>query len=87
MAMQQYYGHTVEGAALFLGENNWQASGRVAQGGAVLVQSCDIGVFRTCKRAMAEGLAWAKDWIDRNQCPGYVQPLPPAAGNPEPLHA
>lgn len=87
MATQQYYGHTVEGVALFLGENNWQASGRVAQGGAVLVQSCDIGVFRTCERAMAEGLAWGKDWIDRNQCPGYVQPLPPAAGHPEPLHA
>ena len=87
MAMQHYYGHTVEGAAQFLGENSWRASGRVSQGGAVLVQSCDIGVFRTCERAMAEGLAWGKGWIDRNQCPGFVQPTSPATEHREPLHA
>lgn len=87
MATQQYYGHTVEGAALFLGENRWQASGRVAQSGAVLVQSCDIGVFRTSERAMAEGLAWGKHWIDCNQCPGYVQRPSPATDHPESLHA
>ncbi|RZT42488.1 hypothetical protein [Cupriavidus agavae] len=74
MATQQYYGHTVEGAAMFLAEGNWQASGRVAQCGAVVVQSCTIGIFRTRERAMAEGLAWGKHWIDANQCFDHALP-------------
>ncbi|MDT6963325.1 hypothetical protein QTN24_17640 [Cupriavidus sp. SZY C1] len=70
MATQQYYGHTVEGTAVFVGEEQWRATARVTQGGAALVQSCEIGIFRTRERAMAEGLAWGKRWIDCNQCPG-----------------
>ena len=67
MARQQYFGHTVEGTALPLGEDCWQATGRVEHHGALLVQSCNIGSFRTAERAMAEGLAWSKQWIDCNQ--------------------
>nr|WP_315591883.1 hypothetical protein [uncultured Cupriavidus sp.] len=84
MARQQYFGHTVEGTAVLIGEDCWKATGRVEQRGALLAQSCDIGSFRTAERAMAEGLAWSKHWIDCNQ---RVDRIPTDAGRPAHIHA
>ncbi|WP_180862964.1 hypothetical protein [Cupriavidus pauculus] len=76
MATQQYYGLSVEGTATQIGEHHWLASGRVTQGGAVVVQSSDLGVFPSEERAMADGIAWGKDWIDAHQRPAYLTPDP-----------
>lgn len=64
MTTQQYYDHTVEGSATLLSDDTWQAAGCVVHAGAVLVESGMLGLFRTRERAQAQGLAWAKSWID-----------------------
>ncbi|MFC4521174.1 hypothetical protein [Cupriavidus pinatubonensis] len=81
MTTQQYYDHTVEGSATLLSDDTWQATGCVVRAGAVLVESGALGFYRTRERAQAQGLAWAKSWIDMHT--GSVPAEPTEPENPE----
>ena len=82
MTTQQYYDHTVEGSATLLSDDTWQAAGCVVHAGAVLVESGTLGLFRTRERAQAQGLAWAKSWIDMHPDSEITAPEPTADDNP-----
>ncbi|WER49195.1 hypothetical protein CupriaWKF_18705 [Cupriavidus sp. WKF15] len=87
MTTQQYYNHIVEGSATLLSDDTWQGAGSVVQAGAVLVQSGTLGLFRTRERAQAQGLAWAKSWIDTHSDSPAASPAPSGSdhsGTPEP---
>ncbi|CAG2158029.1 hypothetical protein LMG26411_05796 [Cupriavidus numazuensis] len=74
MTTQQYYDHTVEGSATLLSDDTWQATGCVVRAGAVLVESGELGFYRTRERAQAQGLAWAKSWIDMHTSSEPAEP-------------
>lgn len=71
MATQHYFGYVVRGNARPLADALFEASVSVERDGETVIQSGPLGCHRTLERAMAEGIAWGKVWIDMRE-QGYT---------------
>ncbi|CAG2148395.1 hypothetical protein [Cupriavidus plantarum] len=78
MTVQHYCGHEVQGFARLFADNTFQAMGCVMRDGDTLATSGPLGLFHTRERALAEGLAWGKVWVDQHR-PAPKPLLPTAA--------
>jgi len=47
-----------------MGDGSFEASGAVEKGTQVLETSDPIGFYPSFQRAVAEGLVWARAWVD-----------------------
>lgn len=64
---QRYFGHQARAYARAISDDVFESSGAVEQESDTLAISGSLGVFRTRERALAQGLAWAKLWIDERR--------------------
>ncbi|MGN5478219.1 hypothetical protein ACTMU2_18130 [Cupriavidus basilensis] len=64
MSTESYRGYTIRGFARPLVDGMFEASGAVEQGRQVVEASDPLGYHPTFDRAVAEGLKWARDWVD-----------------------
>ncbi|MEM5277152.1 hypothetical protein VSR17_19205 [Cupriavidus taiwanensis] len=71
MATQNYFGYVVRGNARPLADALFEASVSVERDGQTVILSGPLGSHRTLERAMAEGIAWGKVWIDMREL-GYT---------------
>ncbi|SOZ38058.1 hypothetical protein [Cupriavidus neocaledonicus] len=71
MATQNYFGYVVRGSARPLADALFEASVSVERDGQTVILSGPLGSHRTLERAMAEGIAWGKVWIDMREL-GYT---------------
>ncbi|SOY63839.1 conserved hypothetical protein [Cupriavidus taiwanensis] len=67
MATQHYFGYVVRGNARPLADTLFEASVAVERDGQTMILSGPLGSHRTLERAMAEGIAWGKVWIDMRE--------------------
>ena len=67
MATQNYFGYVVRGVARPLADALFEASVSVERDGETVILSGPLGSHRTLERAMAEGIAWGKVWIDMRE--------------------
>lgn len=64
MTTESYRGYTVRGFARPMVDGMFEASGAVEQGRQVVETSDPLGYYPSFERAVAEGLTWAKEWVD-----------------------
>lgn len=64
MTTETYGGYTIRGFAKPLVDGSFEASGVIEKDGHVLENSNPLGYYPTFDRALAEGLAWAREWAD-----------------------
>jgi hypothetical protein len=64
MATETYGEYTIRGFAKPMGDGSFEASGAVEKGTQVLETSDPIGFYPSFQRAVAEGLVWARAWVD-----------------------
>lgn len=82
MATQTYFGYLVCGKAQTVNGTVYEAFGEVQRDGKVVQASGSLGYHRTAERAIAEGIAWGKVWIDMKE-QGYTDVL--HAGRQRPM--
>ncbi|MBF6991747.1 MULTISPECIES: hypothetical protein [Cupriavidus] len=64
MTAQHYFGYLVHGTAHAGANGLFEASGLVEHDGAPVNSSGPLGCHPTRERAIAEGIAWGKVWVD-----------------------
>ncbi len=64
MATETYKDYTVRGFAKPLVDGMFEAAGGVEKGWQLLQDSGPLGYYPTFELAIAEGLAWAKAWVE-----------------------
>lgn len=64
MRAEFYKGYTIRGFASSIGNGRFVASGGVDKNSCRVDESGEIGCYLSLEEAAAEGLSWAKDWVD-----------------------
>ncbi len=59
-----YKGHTIRGFASPIGNGSFVASGGVDKNSRRIEESGEIGCYPSAEMAAAQGLSWARAWVD-----------------------
>ncbi|MDF3835810.1 hypothetical protein P3W85_23075 [Cupriavidus basilensis] len=64
MSIESYNGYTVRGFGRPLVDGMFEATGAVEKDGRLQEGSEPLGYYPTFELAVAQGLVWAKAWVD-----------------------